>query len=64
MLNNTDDAADPEFFLMPTLEIHAANPLLDVDPRTRLWIGLSAIYSIPLKACLIIFGRIPIHIRI
>jgi len=50
--------------LMPTFEIHASNPLLDVNPRSRLRIGLSAIHSIPLKSHFIVLGRIDIHVWI
>jgi hypothetical protein len=49
---------------MATLEIHRVNPLFDMHPKAKLRIGLSAIYSVPLEAYIIIVSGIAIHIRI
>ena len=50
--------------LIPTLQIHARNPLLNMHPGPSLWIGLSTINRIPLKSGLVVFGRITIDVGV
>jgi hypothetical protein len=64
MPSKSEDEKDSVELLMPTFEIHTGNPLFDVHPRSRLWVGLSAIHSIPLKSRFIVLGRIDIYVWI
>jgi len=62
MMSNTEDVEDSVELLMATFKIHISNTLLDLHPRSRLWVGLSAIYSITLKSSFIVLSKIDIHV--